>query len=83
MYKIPDTNLLLIHFISANSAVLEALKKKAEPPSEAEFTRAYQKCKYGINIVAKLGHHLSSPDAGELVRGIFMYLRQLVNINKG
>ena len=64
-------------------AVLEALKKKAEPPSEADFHKTYQKCKYGVNIIAKLGHHLSSPSPGELVKGIFAYLRQLVNINKG
>ena len=74
---------LLLCAIISLAAVLEALKKKAEPPSETEFIKTYQKCKYGINLIAKLGHHLSSPSPGELVKGIFVYLRQLVQINKG
>lgn len=69
--------------VYSSAAVLEALRKKAEPPTETEFIRTYQKCKYGINLIAKLGHHLSSPSPGELVKGIFVYLRQLVHINKG
>jgi len=63
--------------------VLEALKRKAEPPNEQEFIVTYQKCKYGINQIAKLGHHLSSPSAGELLKEIFSYIQHFINLNKG
>ena len=65
------------------SAALEALRKKAEPPSEEEFLKAYFKCKYALNLIAKLGHHLSSPSASQLQRGIFGYIVDLVKINNG
>lgn len=39
-----------------NDTALEALKKRAEPPTEQEFIVTYQKCRYGINLVSKLGH---------------------------
>ena len=55
-------------------AALEALRKRAEPPTEMEFTITYQKIKYGINLVSKLGHHLSSPSPAQLLKGFFVYL---------
>ena len=66
-----------------HTAALEALKRKAEPPSEQEFTETYRKCKYGINLISKLGHHLSSPSPTELLRGIFGHIKELVHLNKG
>ncbi len=70
-------------FPSIFLAVLEALKRKAEPPNEQEFIGTYEKCKYGINQIAKLGHHLSSPSAGQLVKEIFKYIQHFINLNKG
>lgn len=65
------------------AAVLEALKKKAEPPTEEEFIVAYEKCKYGINLISKLGHHLSSPSPTQLLKGFFVYIQEMVNLNQG
>lgn len=62
---------------------MEDLKKRAEPPTEEEFVITFQKCKYGINLIAKLGHHLSSPSPHKLLKGIFLYIRDMVNLNKG
>lgn len=66
------------------AAALEALRLKAEPPSEAEFKETYSKCKFALNLIAKLGHHLSAPSASELQAGIFStYIARFVSINKG
>ena len=66
------------------AAVLEALRQKAEPPTEAEFKETYGKCKFALNLTAKLGHHLSAPSASELQAAIFAsYISHLVSINKG
>lgn len=65
------------------TAALEALKKKAEPPTEQEFIVAYEKCKYGINLISKLGHHLSSPSPTKLLKGFFVYIQEMVNMNQG
>lgn len=70
-------------FLSHFAAVLEALKKRAEPPTEQEFIVTYQKCKYAINLVSKLGHHLSSPSPTQLLKGFFVYIREMVNMNQG
>ena len=65
-------------------AALEALRQKAEPPSEAQFKETYSKCKFALNVIAKLGHHLSAPSASELQAGIFSnYIAHFVLINKG
>ena len=74
---------LPVAFTAHLSAALEALKKKAAPPTEQEFVLAYQKCKYGINLVSKLGHHLSTPTPTQLLRGFFAYIQEMVNMNKG
>ena len=66
------------------AAALEALRVKAEPPSEEEFKEMYGKCKFALNLIAKLGHHLSTPSASELLAGIFSnYIAHFVSINKG
>lgn len=59
------------------------MRKRAEPPTEKEFTVTYQKIKYGINLVSKLGHHLSSPSPSQLLKGFFVYVREMVNMNQG
>ena len=64
-------------------AALEVLRKRAEPPTEQEFITTYQKCKYGINLVSKLGHHLSSPSPTKLLKGFFKYIQEMVNMNQG
>ncbi len=69
--------------MSRPTAAFEALRKKAEPPSEQEFTVAYRKCKYAINLITKLGHHLSSPSPGQLVTGIFTHIQEFVQLNNG
>jgi len=53
------------------------------PPSEDQFFVAFQKCKFGINLIAKLGHHLSSPSPQRLLKGFLAYVRDMVNLNKG
>ena len=71
-------------FVVHYTAALEALRAKAEPPTEDEFKEAYKKCKFALNLIAKLGHHLSAPSASELQAGIFLnYISELVSINKG
>lgn len=67
------------------AAALEALRAKAEPPSDEELKEAYSKCKLALNLTAKLGHHLSSPSAAEMQAGIFSnyILRYVSLINKG
>ena len=64
------------------TAAVEALRKKAAPPTEDEFSVSFQKCKFGINLIAKLGHHLSSPSPVELLKGIFGYIQEFVQLNK-
>jgi hypothetical protein len=73
----------IVVYIFQCAGVLEALKKRAEPPTEQEFIVAYQKCKYGINLISKLGHHLSSPSPTQLLKGFFVYVQEMVNMNKG
>ena len=64
-------------------AALEELKERAEPPSEVEFMEIYRKCKFALNLIAKLGHHLSAPSATEFQAGIFSrYISHFVSINK-
>lgn len=43
----------------------------------------YQLSKLGINLVAKLSHHLASPSASELLTSLFKYILESVQINKG
>ena len=72
------------HLPGTRAAALEALRLKAEPPSEDQFSETYKKCKFGLNLIAKLGHHLSAPSASELQAGIFSnYISHFVSINKG
>lgn len=63
-------------------AAMIALMKRAEPPQEAEFIITYQKCKYAINLVAKLGHHLQDPTSDKLLQGFFVYLKEFTKRNK-
>ena len=56
--------------------------RKTRSPSEAEFIQVYQKLKYGINLLAKLGHHLSNPSADEMLEGFFVYMREFIKKNK-
>lgn len=56
--------------------------RKAQSPSDADFIEVYQKAKYGINLIAKLGHHLSNPTAEMLLEGFFVYLREFIKKNK-
>ena len=86
MIRIPTYVTPLITYILCVSyvAALEALRAKAEPPSEDEFKETYKKCKFALNLIAKLGHHLSAPSASELQAGVFSnYISKLVSINKG
>ena len=69
--------------MSHDVAALEMLMVKAQPPPEADYIIAYQKCKYAINIVSKLGHHLSSPTASDLLQGLFGLLGELIRSNNG
>ena len=63
---------------------MEELRLKAEPPGEEEFKEIYSKCKFAINLIAKLGHHLSAPSASEFQAGIFSnYISHFVSVNKG
>ena len=39
-------------------SVIEALMKRSQLRDDADFIVAFQKAKYGINLIAKLGHHL-------------------------
>ena len=64
-------------------AALELLMAKAQPPAEEDYLVVYQKCKYAINLVSKLGHHLSSPSASELLQGLFGLLGELIRSNNG
>lgn len=64
-------------------AIIVALTQKAQEPHEAEFVIIYQKCKYGINLIAKLGHHLQNPSSDKLLEGIFIYIREFTRRNKG
>jgi len=64
-------------------AALELLMMKAQPPAEEDYMTVYQKCKYAINLVSKLGHHLSSPTASELLQGLFGMLGELIRSNNG
>ena len=65
-------------------AAMDELRLRAEPPSEEEFKEIYSKCKFALNLIAKLGHHLSAPSASELQAGIFsVYISHFVSINKG
>ena len=59
-----------------------SLMKKTQSPSEAEFIQVYQKLKYGINLLAKLGHHLSNPSADEMLEGFFVYMREFIKKNR-
>lgn len=59
------------------------LKKQATPPSKEQFIQVYQLSKLGINLLAKLSHHLTSPSASELLTSIFKYILEFVQINKG
>ena len=56
---------------------------KAQPPAKDDYITVYQKCKYAINLVSKLGHHLSSPTAAELLQGLFGLLGELIRSNNG
>ncbi|XP_065901844.1 epidermal growth factor receptor kinase substrate 8-like isoform X2 [Dysidea avara] len=67
----------------SGEAALEILMMKAQPPPEADYIVAYQKCKYAINVVSKLGHHLSSPTSSELLQGLFGLLGELIRSNNG
>ncbi|CAI8029605.1 Epidermal growth factor receptor kinase substrate 8 [Geodia barretti] len=63
---------------------IEELRLRAEPPSEEEFKEVYRKCKFALNLITKLGHHLSAPSASELQAAIFShYVSHFVSINKG
>lgn len=64
-------------------AALENLLKKAQPPNEAAFVLAYQKCKFAVNLAAKLGHHLSHPSASKILKSLFSLLEELIGYNKG
>jgi len=68
---------------SPDVAALEILMMKAQPPPEADYIMAYQKCKCAINVVSKLGHHLSSPTSSELLQGLFGLLGELIRSNNG
>ena len=78
MYSI---QLMLLYNFSL--AVLDTLMRKAQAPPEAEYVLVYQKCKYGINLIAKLGHHLSNPPANKLIEGFFHFLREFMKREKG
>ncbi|CAI8029603.1 Epidermal growth factor receptor kinase substrate 8-like protein 1 [Geodia barretti] len=67
-----------------HDAAIEELRLRAEPPSEEEFKEVYRKCKFALNLITKLGHHLSAPSASELQAAIFShYVSHFVSINKG
>lgn len=61
---------------------ITALRRKAQLPPEAEFVMTYQKCKFGFNLIAKLGHHLQKPTGEKLMEGFFQYLREFTRRNK-
>ena len=43
----------------------------------------FQKVKYALNLIAKLGHHLQNPTADKLAEGFFLYMREFTKKNKG
>lgn len=59
------------------------LRKQGTPPPKEIFIYMYQLSKLGINLVAKLSHHLASPSASELLTSLFKYILESVQINKG
>ena len=56
--------------------------QRAQSPQEAEFIMIYQKCKFAINLAAKLGHHLQEPRSDKLLQGFFVYLKEFTKKNK-
>ena len=64
-------------------ATVEKLLKKAQSPGEAAFVVAYQKCKFAVNLAAKLGHHLSHPSASKILKSLFNLMEELIGCNKG
>jgi hypothetical protein len=64
-------------------AALEELKEQAQPPEEMAFIATYQKCKFAINLTAKLGHHLSNPPAYKMIKSILGVLDELIGCNGG
>lgn len=59
------------------------LRKQATPPPKESFMYVFQLSKLGINLLAKLSHHLASPSASELLSSLFKYIFEFVQINKG
>ena len=43
----------------------------------------FQKLKFGINLISKLGHHLQNPSAQQLIDAIFTYITEFVKRTKG
>jgi hypothetical protein len=65
-----------------NEAGIRKLTQKAQLPSDAEFVMTYQKIKYAINLVAKLGHHLLDPPADIMLEKVFVYLKEFMKKNQ-
>lgn len=73
---------LFLVYLFPPSAVIESLAKKAQLPSDSDFVVAYQKVKFGINVLAKLGHHLQSPSVPNLLEAFFKFITEFVKRNK-
>ena len=64
------------------TAVIESLTKKAKMPPTEDFVVAFQKVKFGINLISKLGHHLQHPSAPQLLDAFFTFTKEFVKRNK-
>jgi hypothetical protein len=56
--------------------------QRIQSPSDEEFITVYQKIKYAINLVAKLGHHLLDPPADIMLEKVFVYLKEFMKKNQ-
>jgi hypothetical protein len=56
--------------------------ERTRTPSDEEFITVYQKIKYAINLVAKLGHHLLDPPADIMLEKVFVYLKEFMKKNQ-
>ncbi|KAM4531765.1 epidermal growth factor receptor kinase substrate 8-like protein 1a [Odontesthes bonariensis] len=61
----------------------DLLAMKANPPSEEQFADLFQKIKYSLCLLDRLGSSISQPDAPELLHHVFVPLRLLVKTTGG
>ena len=73
---------MVLDLICFHAAIIESLTRKSQLPAEEEFIDGFQKLKFGINLIAKLGHHLQQPAAPQLLESFFSYAKEFVKKTK-